>query len=468
MLLPRLDTAVYWAPHYRDTRLVEVLAWIVGMLRRRRSSVTTVRLRGEDDKLPVATLIAQLVVLALAIIYVVFAIVGKPSWWVSILVCPVVMAVALLILAWSGYCGLQAMLRCLVVFIPTVIPTVVLTFVAAGIGIACIEDKCLRAVLYILVVLLGAPFVVVPVVATIWGGKFLAMSLGDVARYFSTSPAVIRENDSIRAQARKLIEELHDLTVADVSQDAQKRFRYSRIIVVGHSLGSVIAYDAVHSAWRARHNDIPVPSRRFNSTQQRELLKELESAFYEPKVQDGAPAPRPEEAKRWIVSDLITLACPLAHAEVTLARSPEDLEKRFAAGELLSSNPPEPPFPGNDYEGEDREELGLYLRRSSNSTRRLYHRTLFAFTHWTNVWISHDIVGGPLPYPTSPGSKKWNSFGDMVKNEPCGGSNWMWNMIFQYPHSSYFTLSERSKVKDPSKKSLEAIRNIVDPSRRDK
>ena len=115
-----------------------------------------------------------------------------------------------LILAWSGYCGLQAMLRCLVVFIPTVIPTVVLTFVAAGIGIACIEDKRLRAVLYILVVLLGAPFVVVPVVATIWGGKFLAMSLGDVARYFSTSPAVIRENDSIRAQARKLIEELHD------------------------------------------------------------------------------------------------------------------------------------------------------------------------------------------------------------------------------------------------------------------
>ena len=28
----------------------------------------------------------------------------------------------------------------------------------------------------------------------------------------------------------------------------------------------------------------------------------------------------------------------------------------------------------------------------------------------------------------------------------------MWNMIFQYPHSSYFTLSERSKVKGLEKK----------------
>ena len=35
---------------------------------------------------PSPPVIAQLVVLALAIIYVVFAIVGKPSWWVSILV----------------------------------------------------------------------------------------------------------------------------------------------------------------------------------------------------------------------------------------------------------------------------------------------------------------------------------------------------------------------------------------------
>ena len=51
------------------------------------------------------------------------------------------MAVALLI-PWSGYCGLQAMLRCLVVFIPTKSFDRRTDLRGRQVGITCIEDKC--------------------------------------------------------------------------------------------------------------------------------------------------------------------------------------------------------------------------------------------------------------------------------------------------------------------------------------
>jgi hypothetical protein len=445
---------VYWAPHYRETTFGAVLSWIAGMLPRQRSSVTTDKLRGLDATRPGAVQVAMVVVLVIGIVFAVLQAVQKPTWVVATLTNLLVLAIALLFLGWSGFCGLQAMLRCSVIFVLTVAVAV------AGIAV-CIESRWYLG----LPAIAGALFVAIISVP----GKFIAMSLGDVARYFSMSPNSVPENDSIRVQARKLIEELHDLKAgADDGTDAKLHFRYSRIIVVGHSLGSVIAYDAVHSAWRARHNEIPVPESKFaahhgdshSDIQRQRRFEELASAFHDV----GKSLARPENCKRWIVSDLITLACPMAHAEATLARSADDLKRRFDAGELLSSRPPRPPFPGNTGIDDDAEELGLYLRRSDNSgARRLYHRTLFAFTSWTNVWISHDIVGGELPHY---GGDSERGFGDEVTNVRCGDSKWLWNMIFRYPHSSYFTRSTRPGVKEASEQSLDVIRKIVDPHRR--
>ena len=162
-----------------------------------------------------------------------------------------------------GILGFKAMLRCFsVVFIPTVIPTVVLTFVvAAGIGIALSKTAALARYSISWLCCSVRRSLWCPLWRLFsWGGKFL-LSLGDVARYFSTSqPLFVRMTAS--SQARKLIEELHDRLSPTFPKTRRSDFG-TRIIVVGHSLGSVIAYDVVHSAWRARHNDIPVPSRRF-------------------------------------------------------------------------------------------------------------------------------------------------------------------------------------------------------------
>ena len=60
--------------------------------------------------------------------------------------------------------------------------------------------------------------------------------VGDAARYLHVAPANVQSRHAIRHAGVKVLEELH------------KR-GYSRIIVVGHSLGSVIGYDLLKHAW---------------------------------------------------------------------------------------------------------------------------------------------------------------------------------------------------------------------------
>jgi hypothetical protein len=65
--------------------------------------------------------------------------------------------------------------------------------------------------------------------------------IGDAARYLSATPKNVAVRQAIRAAGIELLEKLH------------RDERYDRIIVVGHSLGSVIAVDILHHFWyRAR------------------------------------------------------------------------------------------------------------------------------------------------------------------------------------------------------------------------
>ncbi len=77
------------------------------------------------------------------------------------------------------------------------------------------------------------------------------------------------ENELIQASLIDLLERLHD-----VEENGEPR--YERIVVVGHSLGSVMAYDAVTLMW-ARHH--------------RQLL-------FPPPADEGRAPPRPSEHSR--------------------------------------------------------------------------------------------------------------------------------------------------------------------------
>lgn len=67
---------------------------------------------------------------------------------------------------------------------------------------------------------------------------FLLYYVGDAARYLSPSPENIALRQRIRTDGVALLRRLHESG------------EYDRIVVVGHSLGSVIGYDMLTALWR--------------------------------------------------------------------------------------------------------------------------------------------------------------------------------------------------------------------------
>jgi hypothetical protein len=83
-----------------------------------------------------------------------------------------------------------------------------------------------------------------------WKGRYFGLQyIGDAARYLSPTPENVGVRQAIRSAAVELLEGLHD--------DPTWR-RYHRIILVGHSLGSVIGYDAITHLWQRRHHPLKV------------------------------------------------------------------------------------------------------------------------------------------------------------------------------------------------------------------
>ena len=75
-------------------------------------------------------------------------------------------------------------------------------------------------------------------------GRFLRAYLSDAVRYLTPRPANIASRQAIRSEGLELLRRLH------------ASGRYRRIIVVGHSLGSVIGFDLLRALWdEMRHPD---------------------------------------------------------------------------------------------------------------------------------------------------------------------------------------------------------------------
>ena len=179
---------------------------------------------------------------------------------------------------------------------------------------------------------------------------FALKYVGDAARYLQPDPENIALRQEIRAKGIKLLRDLQ--TMEDGKQ------RYSRIVLVGHSLGSVIAYDILKNLWD-----------EFNTSMESDrssILEKLEaSAFALEKLEREKEKnkhaienqriefrklqrlywheqrSRVKEAGKpaWLVSDLITLGSPLVHANVLLNTSISSLEDRKKFKELPTCPP---------------------------------------------------------------------------------------------------------------------------------
>jgi hypothetical protein len=238
--------------------------------------------------------------------------------------------------------------------------------------------------------------------------------LGDAARYLSPRPANIRLRHAIRSEGVKLLRALHD--------------EYDRIIVVGHSLGSVIGYDLITHLWQEFNDKYPGLARPDVQEKVRECL--VRGVHVQPIVRNelsaagealkpGAPGAAGDFQKvqleawreqhllgnRWRISDFVTLGSPLTHGMLLLARSRDDFESRKRQRELPTC-PPQRDEKGYAYSPPTPVDIGDG-RKFTPLT--LHHAAPFAVTSWTNLYfparlgLFGDVVGGPLQPTFGPG-----------------------------------------------------------------
>jgi len=252
------------------------------------------------------------------------------------------------------------------------------------------------------------------------GGWFVSSVLvkrfGDVARYVKPLPVNVARRQEIREKGVELLEGL----LREVDEDDKPV--YDRVIVVAHSLGTIVAYDILTHTWARMNDALPVTTKAKMKQPARAKLEHLiqsaaglpvgEGAAQEEWSIDAFQAAQESAAKElaaqghpWRVTDFVTLGSPLTHAEFLMAEDLDDLR----AQQMRRVLPTCPPIPERDrktglhHVGYRTGPIARIGDGSSLEDPRIpHHAALFAYTKWTNLFSPHefiikgDIVSGPV------------------------------------------------------------------------
>jgi hypothetical protein len=256
----------------------------------------------------------------------------------------------------------------------------------------------------------------------LWVHRVTARTFGRVVRYTRADPDNIAARAAVRERGLALLRALH------------RGGDYARIVLVGHSLGSMLAYDLLSYYWaeRTAARTIKRYSREFPALCALETAAaRLSAACTDSEIAAALGPYRDAQLKlrrllaarsrgegdadgRWIITDFVTLGSPLTHAEFLIAADQADLDKRIQGREL----PTAPPY---------REQLdpdvftaakatdALPVETESSKSRliafpdlpaasqwTLHHAAPFAVVRWTNIhdpsWLvlPGDLISGPL------------------------------------------------------------------------
>ena len=253
------------------------------------------------------------------------------------------------------------------------------------------------------------------VLLTVLQGGFSYFMLGyvaDAARYLMPSADNIEQRNKIRHEGLELLKNLHN---AD---------KYARIIIVGHSLGSVIGYDLIRLLWE----DFRVPQGRghivneklagfeeefkriFSSADNASTGRKIEHyqqsqyALWHAMRTPGLDTP-------WLITDFITLGSPMAHGLMLMAKNKKDFEARVKELEFPTC-PPQVTQEGLYYTMNfERIEDGRQVKVARMVP---HHGAPFACTRWANLYFQYrfgmfgDLIGGPLR----------ETFGEGIKDIP--------------------------------------------------
>jgi len=227
-------------------------------------------------------------------------------------------------------------------------------------------------------------------------------SLGDAARYLTPRPSNIQNRQAIRIAAVDLLDALH--------QSAE----YDRVIVVGHSLGSVIAYDAITYYWiRVHQSHLRVSRPVFGPLRELERNIDLTDVDEAQRLQFQAWKTSRANSQPWLVSDLITLGSPLAHGDFLMARGSDQFAEAKADRKLPTCPPvieveKKTRFRRVSFETPYTDRIGGKVKDKTFTV--LHHAAPFGITRWTNLYFPSRLLGDPV------GGKVADQFGLWVKD----------------------------------------------------
>jgi len=302
---------------------------------------------------------------------------------------------------------------------------------------------------------------------------YLLKYFGDVARYVKASPPNVARRQEIREKGVALLQGLMGID----PDGSMKASQYDRIVVVAHSLGTIVAYDVLSHCF-ARLN------RKMKPSQTQPELVAMEEFVRKAVGIDGAQpdeitleryreqqsrclAELREQGSPWIISDFVTLGSPLSHAEFLMAYDKEDLRKQ----QERRVQPTCPPTLEYDATTKKRH-FSYRTEDGATAPRTPHHASLFAFTKWTNIYSPHrailwgDIISGRLggQFDLTVENKSFSGIDDIVVlPEPSPAKKGVWPPFFT--HTKYWAFPPNWKVGDVVPYHIGVLRNALNLKR---
>lgn len=257
---------------------------------------------------------------------------------------------------------------------------------------------------------------------------FFRKPLADAARYLTPRSENVVGRAAVRNEGLELLRSLHESG------------EYMRIVVVGHSLGSVIGYDVLRMLWdEYRHpspsSDTPIMQSELRGIDRAGSLVSPNRGNKDDYQQAQHRVWRENRAigVRWLVTDFVTLGSPLTHGHVLLSSGLASLAQRQREREF----PTCPPVV-DDERSSSYDQVYKLKDGSRRQLRVGNEAALFSCTRWTNLYypvrgrVLGDLVGGPLSH----------IFGEGILDLPVrsGSDSRTWQNFFPFPHSNYWAI----------------------------
>ncbi|MEP9387945.1 hypothetical protein [Mesorhizobium sp. KR9-304] len=290
--------------------------------------------------------------------------------------------------------------------------------------------------------------------------RFVVPYFGDVATYVQATPTTVAQRAEVRERGLKLLTALADDR------------RYDRIVLVGHSLGSIVAYDLLQILWAERrpaniewkaHRAIfraihavekfaVLPGEEASAGLAGGSLEKLREAQWRLHQEIRNPDALP--GKGWKISDFVTLGSPLTHAEFLVTHNMRDW-RRGAMERLFALCPP--------LSDQNTKRRLLYEQgrnpKSGVQQYALHHGACFAATRWTNLYDLGNLLstGDPISGAMA------ENFGEGVENVRVQLEGRLGRV---FTHTLYWSLAakgvEVGAATVPPRSHIEALRDAID------